>query len=733
MGRGMGGMGGGLGGRNWELREQAKGERLDFAIVRRAIGAFAPYRWKALGVAALILVISVLGVLPPLLTQRLIDRGLPDRNMHLIVALTAAIVAFSLLAGLLGVWQNWLSTLVGQAVMADFRVALFTHLHRQPLQFFTQTRSGELVSRVTNDVAGIQTVVTSTLVNLLTSLFTIATTLAVMFGDNWKLSLLALVVVPAFVLPTQRVGRVRQDLQRRIQMELAKMTAQLTETLGISGAMLVKAFAREREESARFAAVNGEVRDLSVRQNLVGRWLFMWLGLFSAVGPALLWGYGGWLVIHHEIEIGMIVAFTAYLGRLYNPLSTLAQLQVNVLTSVALYRRIYTLLDREPEIQDGPLQLPASTVRGAIAFEGVSFSYPRVVRRYAGMLAESEGAESEALHGVEIVIPAGSLCALVGPSGAGKTTTLHLVPRFHDPTAGRVTLDGHDLRSLTLASLRAQIGLVPQEPFLFHDSLLMNLRYARPDATQEEVEAACRAAQIHDVITAMPDGYETVVGERGYRLSGGEKQRLAIARVLLRQPRIVLLDEATSSLDTLSERRIQAALQTLLEGRTALVIAHRLSTILAADQIVVLERGRVVGVGRHDELLARGGLYGRLYHEQFAGAEGDGAGEARGGREAGDAAWSEGLGGGPAAMAAVAREAAVAGAGATVAADPERGASSAVAAADTDTDAEADAEAAADADATWRVPGATAQGSGTGRGGGRGRRLGGGAGGTGGT
>jgi ATP-binding cassette subfamily B protein len=616
------GMGMGFGGRHWELREQAKGERFDLAVIRRALSSFVPYRWQALGVAVAILVISILGVIPPILTQHLIDRGIRGHHLHLIIRLTAEIVALSLLSGLLGVWQNWMSNVIGQNVMADFRLALFRHLHRQPMQFFTQTKSGELVSRVTNDVAGIQTVVTSTLVSLLQSLFTITTTLVVMFAENWQLSVLALIVVPAFVLPTQRVGRIRQDLQRQIQQALARLTAQLTETLGVSGAMLVKAFAREADEAQRFSRVNLELRDLQVRQGLVGRWLFMWLGMFSSIGPALLWGYGGWLVIQGRLSVGVIVAFTAYLGRLYNPLSQLAQLHVNVLTSVALYRRIFALLDREPEIQDGPVVLDLAAVRGTLRFEDVWFAYPRGAGVPSDRGAPEPGEEPEpALRGVSLEVPAGSLCALVGPSGAGKTTLLHMVPRFHDPTRGRVLLDGHDLREFTLESLRRAIGLVPQEPFLFHDTVLQNLLYARPDATREEVEEACRAAQIHDVIAAMPDGYETVVGERGYRLSGGEKQRLAIARVLLRAPRIVLLDEATSSLDTLSERRIQAALETLLARRTALVIAHRLSTILAADRIFVLERGQLVDAGTHAELLARGGLYARLYREQF-GAQG---------------------------------------------------------------------------------------------------------------
>ncbi len=586
-----------------EARELARGERFDRDIVRRALGSFRPYLGACAGIVVLLGITSVLGVLPPLLTRQIIDRGILAHDFPFVLRYTLIVLGVAAASGLLGVAQNYLSNLVGQRVMADFRQRLFEHLHTQPLRFFTTTRSGELVSRVTNDVGAIQTVVTTTLVSLISNVLIIATTVGVMFAANWRLTLLALVVVPAFVAPTQRVGRVRQDLQRRIQQNLAGMTGQLAETLGISGVLLVKAFAGEEREAARFAARNAELRDLQVRQGLAGRWLFMWIGLFSAVGPALLYGYGGWLFIQHRIQLGTIVAFVALIGRLYGPLGQLVQLHVNVLTSVALFRRIFGLLDREPEVRDGPTVLAPQAVRGAVAFEGVVFRY------------EDEG--EPVLRGVDLAVPPGRLVALVGPSGAGKTTLMHLVPRFYDPTAGRVTLDGADLRDLRLASLRSQTGLVPQEPFLLHDTVRANLVYARPEASDAELEAACRAAQIHEVIAALPQGYETLVGERGYRLSGGEKQRLAIARVLLRAPRIVLLDEATSSLDTLAERQVQAALEHLLDGRTALVIAHRLSTVLAADQIVVMRDGCIEAVGRHHELLAAGGLYARLYREQF--------------------------------------------------------------------------------------------------------------------
>ncbi len=601
MGFGGGGWGGG---RHSELRDLARSQTFDSRLALRAVAAFRPYRWQAAAVVGVILCTSALGALPPLLTGNyLVQKGILGKNLHIVVFYTSALVAIALASGLLGVLQNWLSNVVGQAVMADFRRRLFEHLHSQPLRFFTDNQSGQLVSRIMNDVNAIQSVVTGTLVSVASNVLILATTLVVMFALDWKLTLLSLVIVPAFIAPTQHVGRVRQNLQRRIQVALGHLTAQLTETLGVSGALLVKAFTQERMEFARFAERNEEVRRLNVEQSLIGRWLFMWLGLFQALGPAALYGVGGYLYIRGELKFGTIVTFVGYLGRLYSPINQMAQLHVNVLTSLALFRRIFEVLDREPEIRDGPHVLEGGSVRGRVALEGVSFRYRPEL--------------PPALDGVDLELPPGALVALVGPSGAGKSTLMSMVSRYYDPTAGRVTLDSRDVRDFTLESLRGVIGLVPQEPFLFHDTLLANLLYARSGASRAEVEAACRAAQIHDVIEAMPEGYDTVVGERGYRLSGGEKQRVAIARVLLRAPRIVLLDEATSSLDTLSERRIQAALEHLLQGRTALVIAHRLSTILAADRIAVLEQGRIVGLGRHAELLERGGLYARIYREQF--------------------------------------------------------------------------------------------------------------------
>ncbi|MHB1684340.1 MAG: ABC transporter ATP-binding protein [Bacilli bacterium] len=604
MGRGGGGM---WGAHSWQMRELAKSEKLDWLILRRAFAAFVPYWRNAILVSLVLLATAAGGVIPAYLTQRIIDNGILRSHLSVVIELTLFLILVAVGTGLLGVLQTWLSNLIAQDVMADYRLQLFRHVERQSVGFFATRQSGDLVSRVMNDVGAIQSVINNTLIGFASNILVILFTVAFMFSMNWQLAVLALVVVPGFIAPTQRVGRARQKLQGRIQERLSTLTVQLTEQFGVSGALLTRIFNREKRETERFDVDNRDLRNLYVRQSVVGRWLFLWIGMFSSVGPALLWGYGGWLVIHRQMELGTIVAFTSLLNRLYSPFSQLAQVQVNLLSSIALFRRIFAILDIVPEVDDGSIILAPGSVQGRIRMEGVSFAYR----------AETEE-PSLALSHITLTAEPGQMVALVGPSGAGKTTLLHLLPRFSDPLKGRILIDDCDAKSLTLDSLRSQMGLVPQDPFFFHDTLRQNLLFAKEEATDEELQIACQAAQIHDMIVSLPQGYDTVVGERGYRLSGGERQRLAIARVLLRAPRIVLLDEATSALDTLVERQIQAALTALMKGRTAVVIAHRLSTILAADLIVVLEHGEIVAQGRHAELLATCGLYRQLYEAQFS-------------------------------------------------------------------------------------------------------------------
>jgi ATP-binding cassette subfamily B protein len=572
------------------------------AILPRIVRYFKPYARSWLLILLCIGATAGLNLLPPLLIREIIDVALPTHDGWLLVGAVAGSVGAGLLARLIGVAQFSINVKIGQGVMFDLRNELYRHLQKQSIRFYTERKSGELMSRVTSDVGGIEGVVTGTVVSVVTNVVTLASVAFVIVGLNWQLAVLALVILPFFILPTRRVGRVRQQLRRQTAEQHGGLAAMMAETLSISGTLLMKAFARERYEAERFHKQASDLRDLDIRQRMVGRWFFMVIGLFQSIGPAMIYLYGGWLVIQGEISIGTVVAFVAYLRQLYGPVSELANVHVDVMTSLALFDRVFDYLDLKPEIEEPPNALVPPPARGEIAFNHVSFSY------VSGRLA---------LDDLSFVAKPGQLVALVGPSGAGKTTVTYLVPRFYDPIAGSIEIDGHDLRELNLHWLRSQIGIVTQETYLFHATVNDNLRYGQPEATDAEIEAACRAANIHEFIVGLPNGYETLVGERGYRLSGGEKQRLAIARVLLKDPRILLLDEATSSLDSRSEALIQAALTPLLTGRTSLVIAHRLSTILAADVILVLDRGKLVEQGTHADLLARGGLYARLYDEQF--------------------------------------------------------------------------------------------------------------------
>ncbi|HVA24088.1 MAG TPA: ABC transporter ATP-binding protein [Chloroflexota bacterium] len=595
-----GGGGGGWWHVNWNQPKERP--RVTREILGRILGMLRPY-WRQGGIVLVCLAVaSVVGLGPPLLIRSLIDDALPHGKTRLLVLLVAGMVGFPVVGGLISVLQSYYSNYVGQRMMADLRNQLYQHMTSLSLRFFTNTKTGEIMSRLNNDVGGVQDSVTGSLISIANNIFILTSTLVIVFKMNWQLSLLAICLLPLFVLPTRRVGRIRHDIARDTQRRYAELTAFMEETLSISGYLLMKTFTRDQSQIDKFRAKNQEILGLSMKRAIVGRWFFMMTQTIGSIGPAIIYLVGGLLVIRGSLTIGTIVAFVALLGRLYGPAAQLASVHVDFMTALALFNRIFEYMDLDPEIEDAPNPLRLDHVDGRITFDEVGFAYR---------------ADISALRGISFDVEPGQLAALVGPSGAGKTTITYLVPRFYDPTSGRVLIDGHDLRSLELESVRRSLGVVTQETFLFHTSLRENLLYARDDATEEEIVAACQAANIHDFISSLPEGYETVVGERGYRLSGGEKQRVAIARVILKDPRILIMDEATSSLDSHSEALIQAALQPLLRGRTSLVIAHRLSTILAADVILVVDHGQLVERGTHQRLLARGGLYARLYEEQF--------------------------------------------------------------------------------------------------------------------
>lgn len=624
-----------------------KRPNLSWVLLRRVWEFARPYRWRVVGLLITILLISTISLISPLLFRAMIDVAIPEGNSQMITLLALGMMAVPLVSGVIGVAQRWLNSQIGEGVIYDLRRALYTHMQQMSLRFFTQTRTGEIMSRLNNDVIGAQRAISDTAVSIVSNVVKVVATLAIMVAIDWRLTLLGMAVLPLFMLPARRVGRRLRSLRRKSMVLNAEMNTTMNETLNVSGALLVKLFGREHFELDRFSRDAGGVRDIGIQQAVVMRWFFMLLGVVSAIGTAVVYLVGGHMVLAGTFTIGTIVAFAAYLGQLYGPLTSLTTAPVEFATSMVSFERVFEVLDSPIEIEEQSDAVALARANGRIEFEHVCFDYEHLAEGQSAGLEEvarygwrsdgdallQRGKEQTvvengdeltvvreprwALQDVSFAIEPGQLAALVGPSGAGKTTITYMIPRLYDPTDGRVLIDDSDIREVTLQSLADNIGMVTQETYLFYDTIRANLVYANPNATEQQMVAAAKAANIHDFIASLSDGYDTVVGERGYRLSGGERQRIAIARVLLKDARILVLDEATSSLDSLSEALIQEALTRVMEGRTSLVIAHRLSTILAADLILVMEKGRLAEQGTHSELMQRGGLYASLYETQF--------------------------------------------------------------------------------------------------------------------
>jgi ATP-binding cassette subfamily B protein len=641
------GMGGGM---TAYLEEQKKrGRKTDTRTLRRVAQAFSPYKVQIVLALIAIILTTVLGLVNPLIIRYIFDDAIGKRNLNLLVILVSIMIVTPIVTGLIGVGQTFLNNIIGQNVMRDFRNKLYEHLQSLSLRFFTSTRTGEIQSRLSNDVGGVQAVVTNTATSIVSNFSTVLSTIIAMLFISPLLTLISLGLLPIFLWITYKLGNVRRATSKETQESMASLTAMMQETLSVSGILLTKTFGRQKYAQERFEKENQNLTNLEVRQQMIGRWFFMFIGVFFSITPAIVYLVAGLQIInnplHAPITLGGIVAFTTLQSRLFFPIGQLLNIQIDVQGALALFDRIFEYLDSPIEIKDRPnaLHPKADKVRGEITFNDVSFTYKRdesdllggsagpdqrsdrngsekekrvVSPRPVAVLDESESRPT--LSHVAFDIKPGQLAALVGPSGAGKTTITYLVPRLYDVDSGAVEIDDLDVRDIALASLGEIIGVVTQETYLFNASIRENLLYARTNATEEEMIAAAKAAAIHDRIMELDDGYDTKVGERGYKLSGGEKQRIAIARVILKNPRILILDEATSALDTHSERLIQAALEPLMKDRTTLAIAHRLSTILAADIILVVDKGEIVERGTHDELMELGGLYARLYNEQFS-------------------------------------------------------------------------------------------------------------------
>ncbi len=600
---GMAGMGAGMGngGIRWQIQRPKASSR---EIFMRAAGLFRPYRWTVALLVLLIAVSAVLGLAPALIIGDIVDHAVPGGETGRINVLFVVLLASVATAGFLDVASGYFNQVVGQGVMYNLRESLHGHLQRLSVRFFTQTRTGEILSRVSTDVNAVQQAVTGTFTDFLTNAITLSTALALMFALEWRLALMALIVIPAFAWPTVRMGMIQRRLLLQWHEESARMSAHLEETLSISGMMLVKTFGRQEHEAERFRGSNDNLRRLSIRRLMAGRWFNMGTGLFGAIAPGAVYWFGGRAVVDSGLTMGSVVSFAVLTQRVFAPFTAIARINTTLLTSLALFERIFEYQDLPVEVDEKPGATTLRHPRGKLEFEHVTFAYA-----HGG---------APALEDVSFEVPAGKMAALVGPSGAGKTTVTYLLQRFYDPKEGTVRLDGHDLRDLTLESVSRSVGAVLQDTYLFHASLLDNIRYGRLDATDSEAAEAAGVAGLADLIERLPEGIETVVGERGYRLSGGEKQRVALARAILKDPPVLILDEATASLDSRLEREIREATAVLARDRTTVVIAHRLSTVIRADVILVFDRGKLVEQGTHESLLSEGGLYAMLYREQFA-------------------------------------------------------------------------------------------------------------------
>ena len=577
---------------------------------KRILALFRPYRMRLTVVLSMIVFSAGLSMLQPFLLRGVLDEGLLKHERTVLAELVGGMIAIAIASAVFSVWQTYLSNQVGQRVMHDLRAAVYEHLQRMSLAFFTRTRTGEVQSRISNDIGGLDSVVTTTATTIAQNATTVLASLVAMLILNWKLAGLSLVFLPLFVWLTRRVGKVRRKITTEQQRRLADLSALVSESLSVSGIMLGKTMGRSRDLAERFTGESQGIADLEVRSRMAGRWVMSSIQMTFAIQPAIIYWLAGQSFIGGTISIGTVVAFTTLQTRLLFPIQSLLGVGADMEASLALFDRIFEYLDLPIDIVEAehPVELPADEMLGEVRFDAVSFKY-------------NDQQADWTLADVDLVVPAGTRTAVVGETGAGKTTLGYLVARLYEPQRGRVTIDGVDIRNASLASLAATVGVVSQETYLFHSSVRENLRFARPDATDEEIEDAARAARIHDLIASLPDGYDTVVGERGYRFSGGEKQRMAIARTVLRNPPVLVLDEATSSLDTQTEYAVQEALERLAEGRTTITIAHRLSTVRDADQIVVLDKGRIIERGTHDELIERGGAYAALVARDVTAAE----------------------------------------------------------------------------------------------------------------